>query len=134
MLDLDDVKFTLASVEISAHLLHLSLLKLLLLDLQYLGLQVDHPLLKLVALLRNLRYLDLLLLVFLPQSAHSVLDALFMMWVPRRTRIVGRERRFVPTSRPEPEHFCMFISRLIQAKFRFIRLYLSQFHVARGLT
>ena len=79
MLDLDDVEFTLALVEISAHLVHLGLLKLLLFDLQYLGFQVDHPLLKLVPLLRQLRYLDLLLLIFLLQSAHSVLDALFMV-------------------------------------------------------
>ena len=52
MLDLDDVEFTLALVEISAHLVHLGLLKLLLFDLQYLGFQVDHPLLKLIPFLR----------------------------------------------------------------------------------
>ena len=101
MLDLDDVEFTLALFKIIANLVYLGFLKLLLFDLQYLGLQVDHPLLKLVPLLRQLRYLDLLLLIFLPQSAHSVLDALFMVWVPRCARIVRREWRFVPASRPE---------------------------------
>ena len=134
MLYLDDVEFALASIEISAHFIHLGLFKLLFFDLQYLGLQVDHSFLKLVPLLRQFRYLNLLLLILLPQSAHCVLNALFVMWIPRRTRIVRRERRLVPASRPETEHLCMLISRLVQAKFRFIRLYLSYLHIARSLT
>ena len=136
VLDLDDVEFALTTVKIRAHLLDLSLFKLFLLNLQYLGLQVDHSLLELIPLLRHLRYLDLLRLVLLPQGAHSVLDALLVVWVPRRSRIfrVKHRRSLVPASRPETEHFSMLVRCLIQAKFRFVRLYLSYFHVASGLT